>query len=67
MKMSHQEALAQSRYRHPSRASLRAETARNARRDRNRKAALAVGAVGAVGAAAAGLVSAYRMMRGARR
>ncbi|GAA1990885.1 hypothetical protein GCM10009838_62770 [Catenulispora subtropica] len=62
--MSRQEALAQSRYRHPSRASLKAETARNARRDRHRKATLTVGTLSA---AAAGLVTAYRMVRGPAR
>lgn len=62
--MSRQEALAQSRYRHPSRASLKAEMARNARRDRNRKATLTLGTLSA---AATGLVAAYRMMRGTSR
>ena len=62
--MSRQEALAQSRYRHPSRASLKAEMARNERRDRNRKATLTLGTLSA---AATGLVAAYRMMRGSSR
>ena len=62
--MSRQEALAHSRYRNPSRASLNAEMARNARRDRNRKATLTLGTLSA---AATGLVAAYRMMRGTER
>jgi hypothetical protein len=62
--MSYQEARAKSRYRNPSRASLKAEMARNARRDRNRKATLTLGAVSA---AATGLAAAYRMMRGGTR
>ena len=59
--MSYQEALARSRYRNPSRASLKAEMARTARRERNRKATLTLGTLSA---AATGIVAAYRMMRG---
>jgi hypothetical protein len=59
--MSRREALARSRYRDPSRASLKAEMARYARRDRNRRATLTLGTVSA---AAAGLAAAVRMMRG---
>jgi hypothetical protein len=59
--MSRQEALSHSRFRNPSRASLKAEMTRTARRDRNRKATLAVGTLSA---ATAAVVSAYRMMRG---
>jgi hypothetical protein len=61
MKMSRQEALARSRYRNPSRASLKAEMARSDRRDRNRKATLTLGTLSVAGA---GLAAAYRMLRG---
>ena len=62
--MSYAEARAQSRYRDPSRASLKAEMARNARRGRHRKATLALGTLSA---AATGLVAAFRMLRGTNR
>lgn len=62
--MSRQEALARSRYRNPSRASLKAEMARDARRERHRKAGLTLGTVSA---AAAGLVAAVRVVRGGSR
>jgi hypothetical protein len=62
--MSRQEALARSRYRHPSQASLKAEMARYARRDRHRKAGLALGVASA---AATGLAAAFRMLRGTTR
>jgi hypothetical protein len=52
----------ESRYRHPSRASLRAEQDRDARRRRHRQAGLALGTASV---AAAGIAAAYRMLQNA--